>query len=189
MMDRPIIIIVAPSGAGKSSFLERILAEEDRLVDIITFTTRAPRVGDQEGKTYHFVTTQKFLDLKSTGFFVESALVHGNHYGIPIDQIESAWEDKKVPIMDVDVQGAQTIKEKFPWARTIFIVPPSIDELRRRIVARSGGQKPGDLEIRLANAQREMSLASSFDFNILNDDFEPSYQRFKETVEELLKHV
>ncbi|MDZ4661763.1 MAG: guanylate kinase [Pseudomonadota bacterium] len=189
MMDRPLIIIVAPSGAGKSSFLDRILEEKDRLVDIITYTTRAPRVGEQEGKTYNFVTLQKFLDLKSGGFFVESAIVHGNHYGIPIDQIESAWADKKVPIMDVDVQGAQTIKEKFPWAKTIFIVPPSIDELRRRIVARSGGQKPGDLEIRLENAQREMALVDSFDFKILNDVFEPSFLRFKETVEELIKRV
>ncbi len=189
MTDKPIIIIVAPSGAGKSSFLERILEDEERLVDIITFTTREPRIGEQDGKTYNFVTPQKFLDLKSTGFFVESAIVHGNHYGIPLDQIEIAWADLKIPIMDVDVQGAQTIKEKFPWAKTIFIVPPSIDELRRRIVARSGGRTPEDLDIRLANAQREMALADSFDFKILNDVFEPSFQRFKETVEELIKHV
>ena len=189
MTDKPIIIIVAPSGAGKSSFLERILEDEERLVDIITYTTRAPRLGEQDGKTYNFVTPQKFMDLKSVDFFVESAIVHGNHYGIPLDQIETAWTEKRVPIMDVDVQGAQTIKEKFPWAKTIFIVPPSIDELRRRIVARSGGQKPGDLEIRLENAQREMALVDSFDFKILNDVFEPSFQRFKEVVEELIKRV
>ncbi len=189
MTDRPLIIIVAPSGAGKSSFLERILEEKERLVDIITYTTRTPRPGEEEGKTYYFVTPQKFLDLKSTDFFIESAMVHGNHYGIPIDQLESAWADKKVPMMDVDVQGAQTIKEKFPWAKTIFIVPPSIDELRRRIVARSGGKKPEDLEIRLENAQREMARADSFDFKVLNDVFEPSFHRFKEIVEDLIKHV
>lgn len=182
-----IIIIVAPSGAGKSSFLERIVREDERLVDTITYTTRIPRKGEEPGKPYHFVDMKKFNQLKEADFFVETAEVHGNFYGTPLDQIQQTWSQGKAAIMDVDVQGALTIKKRFPEAKTIFIQPPSIDELRRRITSRSGGTEPSDLELRLKNAHREMALADHFDFRVMNDVFEPSYQRFKKIIEDLLK--
>lgn len=181
-----LIVIVAPSGAGKSSFLERILREEQRLVDTITYTTRAPRATESEGNPYHFVSEKEFLRLDGENFFVETAKVHGNLYGTPIAQIEGTWAGGKTAIMDVDVQGARRIRERFPQAASIFINTPSLDELRRRIVARNGGKPPGDLEVRLATAQREMTTAHEFDFQLMNDDFEPSYQRFKKIIEEIL---
>jgi guanylate kinase len=181
-----LIIIVAPSGGGKSSFLERILKEEKRLEDTITYTTRAPRGGESEGNPYHFVNKEKFLELQKQDFFVETAIVHGNLYGTPLDQIEQIWKKSKAAVMDVDVQGARTIRGRFKQAVTIFIMPPSIDELRRRLILRAGGTTPADLEIRLKTAEREIKTADEFDFRLMNDDFEPSYQRFKKIIEEIL---
>ncbi len=182
-----LIIIVAPSGAGKSSFLEKILKEEERVVDTITYTTRAPRGGESEGNPYHFVGKEKFLDLQKKDFFVETAIVHGNLYGTPIEQIEQTWKNGKAAIMDVDVQGARTLRSRFKQAVTIFIMPPSLDELRRRIVARAGGKVPADLEVRLKTAEREIKTADEFDYQFMNDQFEPSYQLFKKIIEEILE--
>ena len=180
-----LIIIAAPSGAGKSSFVDRITREIPTLRDTVTYTTRAMRAGEAEGQPYHFVSREKFLDLREQGFFVEWAVVHENLYGTPMHQLEDAWTKGEVIIMDIDVQGADTFKRKFPDAATIFILPPSIDELRRRVTKRDG-RVPLDLEIRVANAEREIARAAEFDFQLVNDDFDKSYQRFKKIIEELL---
>jgi guanylate kinase len=180
-----MIIIAAPSGAGKSSFVERITREVPRLRDTVTYTTRSIRAGESEGNPYHFVTREKFLELRDKGFFVEWAVVHENLYGTPYNQLEEAWAKDEVIIMDIDVQGADTFKRKFPDAATIFILPPSIDELRRRVTKRDG-RIPTDLEIRMRNAEREIVRASEFDFRLVNDDFDKSYQEFKKIIEELL---
>jgi guanylate kinase len=180
-----LIIIAAPSGAGKSSFVERICREMPRLCDTVTYTTRAMRAGESEGNPYHFVSKEKFLELREKGFFVEWAVVHENLYGTPYHQLEDAWAQDRVIIMDIDVQGAETFKRKFPDAATIFILPPSIEELRRRVTKRDG-RVPADLEIRMKNAEREIAQASRFDFQLVNDDFDKSYQQFKKIVEDLL---
>lgn len=180
-----MIILAAPSGAGKSSFVDRICKEELRLEDTVTYTTRPMRLGESEGNPYHFVSLQEFEKLKAENYFVEWARVHTNFYGTPLYQLERAWTKGRCIIMDVDVQGAATFKSKFPDAKSIFILPPSIDELRRRVIKRDG-KVPEDLEIRMANAEREIRQADQFDFQIINDEFEGSYNRFKKIVEELL---
>ena len=181
-----MIIVAAPSGAGKSSFVERINQEDDRLEDIITYTTRAMRRGESEGHPYHFVTTEDFLQKLSTHFFVEHANVHGNMYGTPLDQIENAWTLGRCVIMDLDVQGAATFRSKYPDSKSIFIMPPSIEELRKRIIKRDG-KIPADLEVRMRNAELEMARRNEFDYQLINDDFENSYLNFKKIIEELLK--
>lgn len=180
-----LIIISAPSGAGKSSFVERICREVPRLRDTVTYTTRAIRAGESEGHPYHFVSKQRFMELREQGFFVEWAVVHENLYGTPYHQLEDAWAKDEVVIMDIDVQGADTFKRKFPDAATIFILPPSIDELRRRVTKRDG-RIPADLEVRMKNAEREVGRANDFDFQLINDDFDKSYLQFKKIIEELL---
>jgi guanylate kinase len=180
-----MIIIAAPSGAGKSSFVARIIQEQPRLRDTVTFTTRAMRPGESEGVPYHFVTPEKFADLRDQDFFVEWAVVHTNLYGTPYYQLDEAWNRDEVIIMDVDVQGAETFKRKFPDAVSIFIVPPSIDELRRRVIKRDG-RVPSDLEVRMANATLELKRAGEFDFQVINDNFDDSYSKFKKIIEELL---
>ncbi|MCX7977709.1 MAG: guanylate kinase [Bdellovibrionaceae bacterium] len=184
-MKTRMIIVAAPSGAGKSSFVERIAAEDSRLVDVITCTTRSMRKGESQGKPYYFLTVEDFQAKVACGYFVEWARVHNNFYGTPWDQIEAAWKKGKCVIMDVDVQGTATFKTKFPDAKTVFILPPSIDELRRRIERRDGGL-PQDIEVRMANAEKEIAEAHRFDYRVVNDDFEASYGQFKKIIDELL---
>jgi guanylate kinase len=186
MMKTRMIVVAAPSGAGKSSFVERITKENPRLVDIITFTTRNMRKGESEGNPYHFVSHTDFEKKIADGFFVEWAQVHTNFYGTSYNSIESAWAQGKCAIMDIDIQGVATFRNKFPDdVKTVFIVPPSIDELRRRIIKRDGGV-PADIEVRMANAEKELNEASKFDYQIVNDNFDHSYAEFKKIVEELL---
>lgn len=181
-----MIIVAAPSGAGKSSFVDRITHEMPILVDTVTYTTRAMREGEFEGLPYHFVSREKFQELVEKGFFVEWAEVHTNLYGTPLHQLEDAWAKNKVIIMDVDVQGAATFKAKYPDAATVFILPPSIEELRRRVEKRDKGRTQ-NLEVRMANASREIAKAHEFDYQLVNDDFERSYAEFKKLVESLVR--
>ncbi len=180
-----MIIVAAPSGAGKSSFVERICREEPRLEDTVTFTTREMRRGESQGQPYHFVSTEKFEQLIEQNYFVEWARVHTSMYGTPLEQIENAFKVGKCIIMDVDVQGARTFKAKYSDAKSLFILPPTIEELRRRLLKRDGaGAK--DIDVRLKNAEKELLHADEFDFQIVNDEFEASYLHFKKIVEDLL---
>lgn len=184
----PMIIVVGPSGVGKSSFVDLITKELPILFDTVTYTTRAMRNGESEGIPYHFVTEERFKELLKKEFFIEHAIVHGRMYGTPRHQIDDAIAAGRVVIMDVDVQGAFTFKEKYPDAFAIFIHPPSVDELRRRVVKRDGKALP-DLETRMANAEKEIKLAHQFDIELTNDDFEASYAKFKKIVVEKLNLV
>jgi guanylate kinase len=179
-MKKAMIILIGPSAVGKSSFLERALKEDLGLCDIITYTSRGKRPGESEGCPYHFVSRQRFTELRDQEFFVEWAVVHGNFYGTPKDQIEEAWKRGETVIMDIDVQGAQSVKKIYPQAVTIFLMPPSVDALRQRLIKRGPAE---DLELRLENAQREMVLCHQFDHVVINDQFEPAYGEFRKIVE------
>jgi guanylate kinase len=180
-----IIILIGPSGVGKSSFIERVLKEEPAICDLITYTTRKPRAGEKEGDPYHFVSLEKFEELKKNNFFVETAKVHDNFYGTPWDQIRNAWAKNKVIIMDVDVQGARVFKRVFPKALTIFLAPPTIDALRQRILARGS---VSNIEVRMQTAANEMKAAGEFSHHLVNDDFEVAYGQFRILIENLLKN-
>ncbi|MCB0385917.1 MAG: guanylate kinase [Bdellovibrionales bacterium] len=186
MATKPIIILVGPSGAGKSTFLEKVLGDYTQFRDIITYTTRPMRKGESEGNPYHFVTRERFEELIQEKFFVEWARVHDKYYGSPRNPIEEAWLQGLAIIMDLDVQGARAFKKEFPQALTVFIHPPSIDELRRRIVERDGGA-PKDLDLRLENAQKEMAVSGEFDRQMINREFSQSYAELKKMIDELLK--
>lgn len=183
-----MFIVAAPSGGGKSSLCNRLLSEIPQLVDTITYTTRAMRDGESEGHPYHFVTTQRFLELRDQGFFVEWAEVHGKLYGTPMHQLTDAWKAERWIIMDVDVQGAATFKRLYPEAVSIFILPPSVDELRRRILARDKG-KTADIDLRLKNAERELGEAHKFDHQIVNADFDKAYAELKKIVAASMKSI
>ena len=181
-----LIILVGPSGAGKSSFVERAVEELPNLVDVITCTTREMREGERQGYPYHFFSKEEFEKRISEDFFVEYAQVHGNFYGTPRDQIEKTWSEGNAVIMDVDVQGANTFMEKYPKeVQTIFIMPPSVDILRQRLIGRDGNDSK-DLELRLENGQKEMALAGNFHFQLVNDDFDEAFAKFKKIIEKIL---
>lgn len=184
-MKTNLIILAAPSGAGKSSFIEKICADNKVLFDTITYTTRAMRKGESQGVPYFFIQENEFLAKKDEGFFVEWARVHNHLYGTSRVQIEDAWKQGRCVIMDVDIQGAKTFKTLYPQSQSVFILPPSIEELRKRIIKRDG-RIPPDIEIRMENAKKEMAEAPSYDYRIVNDHFESSYAEFKKIIENLL---
>ena len=180
-----LFIVSAPSGAGKSSLCERALKEFSKLEDIITYTTRNMRPGESAGNPYHFVTVEKFHELKKNGFFIETAVVHNNHYGTPATIFQDAWGRGKFLIMDVDVQGATTFRKFFPNAVYIFIKPPNIDELRKRLEKRDGPHAK-DLSVRLANAIKEMEHAPEYEFQIINESFDRAYSELKAIIAQVI---
>ncbi|MBX7231899.1 MAG: guanylate kinase [Bdellovibrionales bacterium] len=182
-----MIILIGPSGVGKSSFLDCLLKDYPQSRDIITYTTRSMRQGESEGNPYHFVTSAQFERLKSQGFFVEYATVHNNNYGTPLDQIEQAWKQNQIVVMDIDIQGAKTLKSKFPQALSIFILPPNLDALRNRVLKREGNE-PKDMNLRMRNAEIEMAQASKFDHQIINDHFEVAYSSLKKIIDQFLRN-
>lgn len=184
-MKTRMIIVAAPSGAGKSSFVEKLANEDSRFYDVVTYTTRPMRHHESEGKPYYFISSEDFQRKIKENFFVEWAQVHSNFYGTSVTQIEQAWARGQVVIMDIDIQGVETYKSKYPDAKTVFILPPSIEELRRRVIKRDG-KAPVDLDLRMENAQKEMVKAHLFDIQIVNDDFQRSFAEFKKTVENWL---
>jgi guanylate kinase len=185
-MRTKLFIVSAPSGAGKSSLCEKAIQEFSNLDDIITYTTRSMRPNETQGNPYHFVTKEKFLELKSKGFFVEDAVVHTNFYGTPKGVFDEAWAKNRYLIMDVDIQGAETFRKIFPDAVFIFIQPPSFDELRKRLQKRDGVNSK-DLELRLQNAKKEMEHAPRFEFQIVNDKFDKAYAEFKKIIEDVMQ--
>lgn len=153
----------------------------------VSYTTRSPRVGESEGKPYHFVSTEQFEKLIKEGFFVEWAKVHEFHYGTPRNQVDKAFKAGKFLIMDLDVQGAESFKAAYPNCYTIFVHPPSIQELRKRLQNRDQG-KTQNLEIRLKNAEIESQKAGQFDYQIVNEDFEQAYASFRKIIEKIINN-
>ncbi len=177
-----LIVVAAPSGAGKSSFVDRLTAEDHRIYDVITYTTREMRHHEKPGKPYYFISKADFIQKQKNNFFVESAQVHTNLYGTSYEELEGAWKLGKTAIMDIDIQGVRTYRNKFKGVKTVFILPPSIEELRRRVISRDG-KAPIDLEVRMHNAEMEMATSHEFDVQIVNDDFDRSFNEFKKIVE------
>lgn len=187
MKKRKTLLIIGPTAVGKSSLLERALKDYDQLVDIITYTTRAKRAGESEGNPYHFVTDDEFQKLMKQNFFLEWAFVHGLRYGTPRDQVEKAHKKDQCVIMDIDVQGAKKMKEIYPDAIGLFLMPPSLDALRQRFYKR-GITNEADLARRLESARQEMAQADTFDHILVNDDFEETYASLRKIIENILKN-
>ncbi|NBT76308.1 MAG: guanylate kinase [Betaproteobacteria bacterium] len=172
-MSGQIIIVAAPSGAGKTSLVRALL--EDQALGLrlsISTTTRPPRPGEQEGGAYFFVGAQQFEEARDAGEFIEWAQVHGNLYGTRASTIREALERNERLILEIDWQGARQIRSTFPRNQvlSIFILPPSLDELRRRLEGR--GQDSSEvIEQRLQAAAEEMSHAHEFDHVIMNQEF------------------
>lgn len=176
-MTEKLVIIAAPSGAGKNTFIDKALEIFPMLRDVTTFTTREMRTGEKEGDPYHYVSDKEFKKLVEENFFVEWAKVHIYYYGTPWDELRWNWARKRAVIMDLDVQGAKTFREKFPQCLTVFIKPPSIQALKDRILKREG-KLPSDIDIRMQSAEMEMKRANEFDVIIVNDDFNSAFNEF-----------
>lgn len=170
-----LFIISAASGAGKTSLVRAMLAQDPLLKLSISHTTRPPRPGEEDGIHYHFVSEQAFLDILNTGGFLESAHVHGARYGTAQNAVNTALAAGKDVILEIDWQGAQQIRELYPQATSIFILPPSIEALSQRLNSR-GQDSEAVIMRRLAAAREEMRHVHEFDYVTINDNFDVALQ-------------
>jgi guanylate kinase len=178
-----LFVITAPSGAGKTSLTKALLASEPGLKLSTSFTTRAPRPGEQNGREYHFVTEPTFHAMRERGEFLEHALVHGNRYGTSRKVIAETLERGQDLVLEIDWQGAAQVRKLYPDCVGIFILPPSIEELERRLRGR-GQDTEAVIQRRLANAQEEMAHAGEFEYRIINKDFDTAKAELERIVRE-----
>jgi len=166
-----LFVVVAPSGAGKTSLVDALLKRESNIRLSISYTTRAPREGEKDGREYHFVDKPAFERMIAAGDFLEHANVYGNYYGTSKRWIEEQISGDHDVLLEIDWQGAAQVRKLFPSVVGIFILPPSIDELRRRLQAR-GKDSPEAIERRMSSAREEISHVLEFEYIIVNERFE-----------------
>ncbi len=176
-----LFVVAAPSGAGKSSLVKALLEIEAKLDVSISHTSRAPRGQEQDGREYHFVSSERFRELIAADAFFEWAEVHGNFYGTSKAAIQDRLAQGDDMVLEIDYQGALQIKQLFPSCLLIFILPPSWDELRQRLMRR-GDTAPEVIERRMAAARNEVAQAKHFDFVVVNALFETALFDLKSIV-------
>ena len=164
-----LIIISAPSGAGKGSVIEQLLKKDSNLWLSISATSRPMRSNDEEGKTYYFLTREEFEKRIAKDYFLEYATYAGNYYGTPKEHIQEQLNNGKEVILEIEIQGAMAIKDKIPEALCIFIMPPSLKELKRRLTSRGTDTKEKILE-RFKIAYKEMNEVTKYNYVVINDD-------------------
>ncbi len=164
-----LVVVSSPSGGGKGTLIRRVLKIVPDVGYSVSFTTRAPRAGERHGRNYFFVPVEEFRELAANGAFLEWAVVHGNLYGTAHAQVERELNEGRDIILEIDVQGADSVREMVSDAVTVFILPPSFEILRERLTAR-GSEKPDELALRLRNSRQEVEAYSRFDYVIINDD-------------------
>ena len=170
-----ILILSAPSGAGKTSLCRELFKIFPDMKESVSYTTRAPRAGEVEGEAYHFVTDEVFERMVEEDAFAEWAEVHGNKYGTALRTLEEARKNGVDLVLDIDCQGALKLKEQFEGGVYVFIMPPSMEELRRRLEHRSSDAQEV-IERRIARAADEIKESRWYDYIIFNDNFEVACQ-------------
>jgi guanylate kinase len=165
-----LFVISSPSGGGKGTLIQRVL-QVPNLSYSVSYTTRTPRNGEVNGREYFFLTTQAFQQMIAANEFLEWAHVHGNLYGTGRSQVMREISAGRDIILEVDVQGAASVRKLIADAVSVFILPPSFEILRRRLLAR-GTDSADELELRLRNAPQELKYYAAFDYVIINDDAE-----------------
>jgi guanylate kinase len=169
MFERPIFVISAPSGGGKNSLINILLQKEPRLQHSISSTTRNRRASEIDGVNYHFMSRAEFEKRIAENQFIEYARVLENFYGTEIAELDRIFKMGKYPILDIDVQGAQTLRGKQLRMVSLFIVPPGMAELERRLRAR-GSESEAEIQSRLELARLEIMEKDNFDYVVVNDD-------------------
>lgn len=176
-----LIVVSGPSGAGKSTLIERFLKEDDRSSFSVSYTTRQKRVHEIDGKDYCFVSKRVFEEMIEKDNFLEWENVHGYMYGTPKEEVLKALKMGKDVILDVDVKGALNIRNKCSNACLIFIEPPSIEELMKRLALR--GEK--EIDLRMRRVKEEIARKPDFGYTIVNNELEKAYDTFKVTISEI----
>lgn len=177
-----LLVLSAPSGAGKTTLARRLLTESPDALFSISYTTRSARGRERDGVDYHFVDVSTFQQKIEASEFVEWAEVHGHFYGSSKEVVETARARNGIAVFDIDVQGGQSIKRKYPEAVLVFVLPPTMAELERRLRERNTDSEES-IRRRMLVARSEMERgASSYDYIIINDDFERAYRELQSVV-------
>jgi guanylate kinase len=166
-----LFVVSSPSGGGKGTLIQRVLKQVPNLSYSVSFTTRAPRNGELNGREYFFVTSERFKEMADAGEFLEWAHVHSKLYGTAREQVVREIAEGRDIILEVDVQGAASVRSLMADSVSIFILPPSFEILKQRLQAR-GTDSPDELDLRLRNAHQELKDYSAFQYVILNDDLD-----------------
>lgn len=177
-----LFVVAAPSGAGKSSLVKALMEVDHRITPSVSHTTRAPRGQEKDGREYHFVDDATFDRMLAEGAFIEWAHVHGRRYGTSRQAVEAVMTEGRDVILEIDYQGALQIQAQFPQTISIFILPPSWDELATRL-RRRGEDQPEVIELRLSNAREEIAQAHHFQFVIINEVFDRALFDLKAVVQ------
>jgi guanylate kinase len=180
-MSGNLFIISAPSGAGKTSLVGALLQRNKQIALSISFTTRAPRPGETNGKEYHFVSREQFLQMAQQGDFLESAEVYGNLYGTSQSWINGELASGRDILLEIDWQGAAQVRKLMPHAISIFILPPSLSALETRLKGR-GQDSQEVIARRLHAAQEDISHVAEFDYVIINDKLDEALQQFESII-------
>lgn len=184
MRDKPrglLIVISAPSGTGKTTLSHMLLKAFPDMDFSISYTTRKPRIGEVNGKDYFFIDRETFKRMIKEGDFLEWATVYGHLYGTSKSQVTEALKDGKNILLDIDTQGALNVKKNFPGAVLIFILPPSLNELRKRLKKR-GTDNEKTIEKRLKMAKKEIKNALHYDYIVINDVLEVAFEKLKSII-------
>lgn len=177
-----LLIVSGPAGVGKGTVCNALLEDDKDVVFSVSSTTRKPRVGEVDGVNYNFIDREDFEAKISRDEFLEYAFVHTDYYGTSKDFVESGIKNGKIVLLEIDVQGAIQVKEKHPEAITIFILPPSMEELERRIVDRNT-ETSVQIQKRMNNAYKEIDLVDKYDYYVVNDNLETAI----ESIEAIIK--
>ncbi len=185
-----LIVVSAPSGAGKSTLCAELLKKHaDRLSLSISSTSRNPRGNELHGKEYFFLTRDEFQEKINQGKFVEWAEVHGNYYGTSHETLESFWKNQRHVLLDIDVQGAESLRKTFgSRCFTVFIAPPNLGVLEQRLRGR-GTETEEVIQKRMKNALIEMAEQPKFDCTVVNDDFDLAYQNLESAVKNFMNQL
>lgn len=182
-----IIVIVAPSGTGKSTLIKKLKRVIPQLEESVSYTTRTIRANEKDGVNYFYISKEKFIELRDNNEFLEYAIVHSNFYGTRRSFVEERLQAGAFLLFDLDVQGADFFKKEFgDEAKIIFLEPPSVDELESRLVNR--GTEPAEvIKERVANAKEELKRKNDYDFLVLNNDLEVAYKKLEEIFLKIIK--
>jgi guanylate kinase len=179
-----LIVVSGPSGVGKSTLIDRFLAEDAQSEFSVSYTTRKIRPHEEDGTDYYFTDENTFKELIEQGYFLEWENVNGHFYGTPRAEIMAILEKGKDIVLDIDVKGALSIKGQCAASRLIFIEPPSVDELRARLLMR--GEK--EIDTRMKRVEEEIALKGQFGYTVLNDDLSRAYTAFRGAIEDIRRN-